>query len=68
MHLKVSEALKDLISDFIFAIVLGICDKNSTFCQPALDVILYGSADLSVEKNKQIFLAVQDFILKSKRF
>ena len=45
-----------------------LLNKISTFCQPTLDVILYGSTDLSVEENKLIFLAVQDFILKSKRF
>ena len=43
-------------------------NKVSTFCQPTLDVILYDSTELSVEENKQIFLAVQDFVLKSKRF
>ena len=45
-----------------------LLNKISTFCQPTLDVILYGNIDLSVRENKQIFLAVQDFILKSKRF
>ena len=40
----------------------------STFCQPTLEVILYGSTDISVEENKQIFLAVHEFILKTKRF
>ena len=40
----------------------------SIFCQPTLEVILYGSTDISVEGNKQIFLAVHEFILKTKRF
>ena len=34
----------------------------STFCQPTLEVILYGSTDISVEENKQIFLTVHEFI------
>ena len=40
----------------------------STFCQPTLEVILYGSTDISVEENKQVFLAVHEFILRTKRF
>ena len=32
-----------------------LLNKISTFCQPTLDVILYGSTVLSVEENKQIF-------------
>ena len=35
---------------------------------PTLDVLLYGDLSLSLEENKAIFLAVHDFILKSKRF
>ena len=37
-------------------------------CNPTLDVLLYGDLSLSLEENKAIFLAVHDFILKSKRF
>ena len=40
----------------------------STFCQPTLEVILYGSTGISIEENKQVFLAVQEFILRTKRF
>ena len=45
-----------------------LLNKISTFCPPTLDVILYGNANISVNENKQIALAVQDFILKTKRF
>ena len=37
-------------------------------CNPTLDVLLYGDLSVSLEENKAIFLAVHDFILKSKRF
>ena len=45
-----------------------LLNKISTFCPPTLDIILYGNADISVNENKQIALAAQDFILKTKRF
>ena len=45
-----------------------LLNKISTFCQPTLDVILYGSSHIPVEENTQIFLAVQNFIIKTKRF
>ncbi|MCG8047067.1 MAG: reverse transcriptase domain-containing protein, partial [Candidatus Thiodiazotropha endolucinida] len=37
-------------------------------CQPSLDVLLFGNHELSDSNNKQIFLAVQEFIIKTKRF
>ena len=43
-------------------------DKVSHICQPTIDVFLNGSHELTYQENKQIFLAVQDFIVKSKRF
>ena len=39
----------------------------SHICQPTIDVFLNDSHELTDQKNKQIFLAVQDFIVKSKR-
>ena len=45
-----------------------LLNKISTFCQPTLDVILYGSSHIPVEENTHIFLAVQDFIINTKRF
>lgn len=38
------------------------------FCQPSLNTLLYGDHNLSYNVNKQIFTAVQKFILKTKRF
>ena len=35
---------------------------------PTLNVLLYGSQELNEMQNQQIFTAVQNFILKSKRF
>ena len=43
-------------------------NKISAFCLPTIDVILYGDTDMSVDDNKEIFLAVQDYILKTNRF
>ena len=40
----------------------------TTYCQPTLNVLLYGNANLSESENKTIFSAVQEFILKTKRF
>ena len=40
----------------------------SGICNPTLNVLLYGDPSLSLEQNKYIVKAVQDFILKSKRF
>ena len=36
--------------------------------QPSLNVFLFGSQELSDSDNRQIFLAVQEFLTKSKRF
>ena len=36
--------------------------------QPSLNVFLFGSQELSDSDNRQIFLAVQKFLTKSKRF
>ena len=40
----------------------------STICHPNLNVLLYGDPSLSFDQNKHIFSAVQDFIIKTKRF
>ena len=40
----------------------------SRLCQPSLNTLLYGNDNLSVSDNKQIFISVQDFIVKTKRF
>ena len=37
-------------------------------CEPTLNVLLYGNTELSYEQNKEIFLSVQNYIIKSKRF
>ena len=50
-----------------FLVLAGITDYRVGKCNPILDVLLYGDL-LSLEENKAIFLAVHDFILKSKRF
>ncbi|MEW8548773.1 MAG: hypothetical protein AB2693_35180, partial [Candidatus Thiodiazotropha sp.] len=43
-------------------------DKVSMICRPTLDVLLYGNSELSTEQNRNIFTAVQTFVLKTKRF
>ena len=40
----------------------------SMICRPTIDVYLSGNEELSTEQNKNIFLAVQIFVLKTKRF
>ena len=40
----------------------------TTICQPTSNILLYGSDHLTHNENQQIFLAVQDFLIKSKRF
>ena len=40
----------------------------SGICNQTLNALLYGDPSLSLEQNKYIVKAVQDFILKSKRF
>ena len=37
-------------------------------CRPTIDVFLFGNDELSTEQNKNIFLAIQNFALKTKRF
>ena len=43
-------------------------NKVSTICRPILNVLLHGNDELSMEQNKNIFLAVQNYLLKTKRF
>ena len=40
----------------------------SLICPPTLNILLHGSSELTDSDNKKIFLAVHDFIVKSKRF
>ena len=40
----------------------------TTFCTPTFNTLIWGNSELSLESNKEIFLSVQNFILKSKRF
>ena len=40
----------------------------SNICHPNLNVLLHGDPSLSFDKNKKIFQAVQDFIMKTKPF
>ena len=43
-------------------------DRVSTYCQPTVNVFLYGNTDLTDVGNAELFSAVQDYILKTKRF
>ena len=40
----------------------------TTFCPPTFNTLIWGNSELSLESNKDIFLSVQNVILKSKRF
>ena len=46
----------------------ALFNKVSTICRPTLNVLLNGNDELSMEQNKNIFLAVQNYLLKTKRF
>ena len=45
-----------------------LLNSVSSICQPILNVLLCGDITLTFVQNKQIFKAVQEFIIKSKRF
>ena len=45
-----------------------LIDTVSLICQPNLNNLLHGSENLTNDENEKIFLAVQEFIIKSKRF
>ena len=45
-----------------------LLNSISGICHPNLNVLLNGDPSLSFNQNKDIFLAVQDFIIKTKRF
>ena len=42
--------------------------RVSTYCQPTVNVFLYGNTDLRDVENAELFSAVQDNILKTERF
>ena len=46
----------------------ALLDRVSTYCQPTVNVFLYGNTDLTDVENAEFFSAVQDYILKTKRF
>ena len=46
----------------------ALLDRVSTYCQPTVNVFLYGNTDLTDVENAELFSAVQDYILKTKRF
>ena len=37
-------------------------------CEPTLNALLYGATDLSDETNRQLFIIIQVYILRTKRF
>ena len=45
-----------------------LLNSVSDICQPNLNVLLCGDITLIFVQNKQIFKAVQEFIIKSKRY
>ena len=45
-----------------------LVNRVTPICQPSLNVLLYGNQELSNSTNKQIFLSVQEYLIKSKRF
>ena len=45
-----------------------LVNKITPICQLSLNVLLFGNQELAYSLNKQIFLSVQEFLIKSKRF
>ena len=45
-----------------------LLNKITTICQPTVNILLFGNEQLSEIENRQIFLAVHEFLIKSKRF
>ncbi|MES9994358.1 MAG: reverse transcriptase family protein [Candidatus Thiodiazotropha sp.] len=43
-------------------------NKITPICQPTLNILLFGSEQLTDIENRQIFTAVQEFLVRSKRF
>ena len=43
-------------------------EKKYPICRSTLNTLLHGHQDLTAVENKLIFLALHEFILKSKRF
>ena len=43
-------------------------DRVSTYCQPTVNIFLYGNTELTDVANAELFSAVQDYILKNKTF
>ena len=46
----------------------ALLDRVSTYCHPTVNIFLYGNTDLTDVENAELFSAVQDYILKTKRF
>ena len=42
----------------------ALLDRVLTYCQPTVNVFLFGNTDLTDVENAELFLAVQDYILK----
>ncbi|MES9994314.1 MAG: reverse transcriptase family protein, partial [Candidatus Thiodiazotropha sp.] len=40
----------------------------SLYCEPTINVLLFGNPALTLTQNQQIFTAVQDYLINSKRF
>ena len=40
----------------------------SQLCEPTLNALLHGVIDLSDETNRQLFITIQEYILRTKRF
>ena len=40
----------------------------SQLCEPTLNALLYGVTDLSDETNRQLFIIIQEYILRTKRY
>ena len=45
-----------------------IMQSISQLCKPSLNALLYGATDLSDETNRQLFIIIQEYILRTKQF
>ena len=61
-HIKTNATCLNVI-DLIY-----MMQSISQICKPTLNALLYGVTDLSDETNRQLFIIIQEYILRTKRF
>ena len=66
--LQIKDKISDKLNPKFYSLKQELINAVSAMCEPTLSVLLYGNTELSYEQNKEIFLSVRKYIVKSKRF